>query len=530
MVDQKRCVPKESNFSRRMSDFFDRWMTLPFEELFNEDNTIVTRLKHANKSDYDIIQFSFVILNKEKNPLFIERREHDITRGFSILQSCSPYTHPEGWTYPRSLDNIRFYFEQEVECEPSDYDIDLLGFARNVRKGINYYFYVFRVDFHVEKPDIFIKTEGDPLKGFRNLDSSHLLRGNKVDLLVMRALFPEFYVSQSEIEGCILHVDPDHNLHDALFTTRELKIIPIHIADTVKDWIKVCIVQLNFSVDRLTSPNKFAYVLKEKDEVKTKVFNALEIAKREEANIICFPELSFDKEWVKEIKDLYQEMIVIGGSYYENEFNTCPVIINGHPYYVQKANPSPNFENKRGGRGMRRGKENFVFQTAYGKFAVLICFDYREKVSKILDNLDEKIKKVDFIIVPEYNKDIETFQTQADADCRKKPFPYILQVNVWKIEDKEIGGTCIIGTEHNDSLKGYKKDGYRPTDEKIKYKLIEAKGEMMIIADLDIKRKGVPVPASGDKMNPIKCYVNKNDSWIEDKINTWLQKKIKTIT
>jgi predicted amidohydrolase len=215
-------------------------------------------------------------------------------------------------------------------------------------------------------------------------------------------------------------------------------------------------------------------------------------------------------------------MIIIGGSYYENEFNTCPTIIDGAVFYIQKANPSPNFENKRGGRGMRRGNENFVFQTEYGKFSVLICFDYRKELSKILDNPDEKIKNVDFIIVPEYNKDIETFQTQADADCRKEHFPYILQVNVGKIKDKEIGGTCIIGTEHEDSLEGYEDDGYKQTEDRIKYKLIEALGEMMVIVDLDIKRKGVPVPASGDKMNPIGCYIYRTDKWIEDKINIWL--------
>ena len=40
MIDQKRCIPKESDFSKKMSDFFERGMTLPFEELFDEYNTI----------------------------------------------------------------------------------------------------------------------------------------------------------------------------------------------------------------------------------------------------------------------------------------------------------------------------------------------------------------------------------------------------------------------------------------------------------------------------------------------------------
>jgi len=292
------------------------------------------------------------------------------------------------------------------------------------------------------------------------------------------------------------------------------------IVETEKDWVRVCLVQLDFSVDHVPPPAEFAYILKEKDEVKKKVFSALEIAKQENVNIICFPELSFDKEWVESIKEQYKEMIIVGGSYYENEFNTCPIIIEGEDYYVQKAKPSPGFEKKISGRGMKCGRKNFVFQTRYGKFVVLICFDYQRLVSRILDASDEKIRSVDFIIVPEYNKDIDTFQTQADADCRKNPFPYILQVNAVKIENVEIGGTCIFGMEHKNFLDRYENDGFRPTGDK--YKLIEAKGEMMIIVNLDIERKGVPVPASRSKMEQIKCYVYKNGIWVEDGINIWL--------
>jgi len=45
---------------------------------------------------------------------------------------------------------------------------------------------------------------------------------------------------------------------------------------------------------------------------------------------------------------------------------------------------------------------------------------------------------------------------------------------------------------------------------------------MMVIVDLDIKRKGVPVPGSGCKMNPVGCYVYKTDGWVKDEINIWL--------
>lgn len=524
--DEKLCIPKMSWFSKSMSDAFYSGTTLPFENLWG--NAVVKPLTDADKRNYDIIQFSFVMLNEEKKPLLIERRDHFITRGFSILQSCSPYSHESG-LYPRSLDDIRFYFENEVECESSDYSIDLFGIARNFRKEITYYFYIFRVDFHANsrllslRPKI-IKTnipEDDRLVGLCDVKSAHqLLEGNKVDLLVMSALFPEFHVSQGDVEGCNLLVNSGHNLHDILFTTK-VEIRPKYIAEAEKDWVRVCLVQLIFSEYYLRPPNEFGYILKDKNEIRKKVFTALKIAKNEGVNIICYPEISFDKEWIKEIKDLYQDMIIIGGSYYESGFNICQVIFDGNTYPIQKANPSPNYEKKLGKRGMKQGKENFVFETKYGRFAVLICYDYVKELSKILDNPDEKIKSVDFIFVPECNKDIKTYQTQADADCRKEPYPYILQVN--KCIGEKKGGTCVYGMEHPDQLQRYKDDGYIPSDEK-GYKLVEAKGEMMLILDLDIRkeRKGRRRPGGGSKMNPIGCYVYRANDWIQDKINIWL--------
>jgi hypothetical protein len=56
--------------------------------------------------------------------------------------------------------------------------------------------------------------------------------------------------------------------------------------------------------------------------------------------------------------------------------------------------------------------------------------------------------------------------------------------------------------EHSSALERYKSEGYKP-DDVIEYKLIEKEGENIMIVDLDIKRKGVPVPASGPKMKVV---------------------------
>jgi radical SAM superfamily enzyme YgiQ (UPF0313 family) len=300
-----------------------------------------------------------------------------------------------------------------------------------------------------------------------------------------------------------------------------INIQPQDIAKTEKDWVKVCLVQLDFSVRHAPPPGEFACILEQEDEVERKVFSALEIAEQEKVNIICFPELSFAEEWVDRAKGQYRGMVIIGGSYYKNEFNTCPIIVEGDDYHIQKANPSPNLEKQIGGRGMKVGRESLVFQTRYGQFVVLVCRDYQRLIPTILDDSDEKIRDVDFVVVPQYNKSVSSFQKQADLDCQREPFPYILQVNAAKVQNKEIGGTCIIGTEHRDALERYKIEGYRPRDD-IEYKLIEPRGEMMIIVELDIRRKGVPTPASGSKMNPIGCHIYKNREWVAHRMNTWL--------
>jgi len=75
------------------------------------------------------------------------------------------------------------------------------------------------------------------------------------------------------------------------------------------------------------------------------------------------------------------------------------------------------------------------------------------------------------------------------------------------------GGTCIIGTDHDNALSRYEGESYRPKNDTVHYKLLQSEGEMMIIADLDIKRKGVPVPPSGLKMKNVSRYVFRNQQW-----------------
>ena len=223
LADLKFCIDRETKFSEKLSDHFEKGKALPFKELWKFGRWL--ELVDEEKPNYDIIEFSFVMQNNEDKPLFIERLEksHRITTGVSILQSCSPVSTLG--SFPRSIDDIKNYFEQEVEImhpKPSDYKIDLLGIAKNVRTGINYYFYIFRVKFFVKEPKLSLRTEPDVILGFYNPNSKRQsLKDKKVDLRVLKVLFPKFEEGPEDAKGCILHKEVNNNFHDVLFTTQK---------------------------------------------------------------------------------------------------------------------------------------------------------------------------------------------------------------------------------------------------------------------------------------------------------------------
>ena len=282
----------------------------------------------------------------------------------------------------------------------------------------------------------------------------------------------------------------------------QIKTIFQFVEDTKKEWVRVALVQLDFSL-KINGPSEdFGYALEEPRKTKDKIFRALSIARKTKVDIICFPELSVTEEWIREVKEQFQDLIVVFGTYYKGGSNVCPIIVNGQDYYTQKINPSPHFEKEvRRGKSMRKGRSVPVFQTKCGKLAVLVCMDYLEEAYRILHSSDERVRNVDFIVVPEYSVDVDSFQEQADQDCTKDNFPYIIQVNACRVFDQEVGGTCIIGTEHRSALKRYKMEKLKP-DDTIKFKLYEAEGETISIVDLDIKRKGAQVPATGTSAEP----------------------------
>ena len=367
----------------------------------------------------------------------------------------------------------------------------------------------------VNSLDTFIRW----LKSYNNIEEVPKEIEKKL-LLTLRPVYDLDGILTEKISAQIKGV-PYETESSTLDTRKKPNIIYINIADTKREWIKVCLVQLDVSIEAKPPPADFGYTLKDNNKIKEKIFKALDTAKEQKVDIICFPELSFAEEWVDEIKDQYNEMIIIGGSFYDNGYNICPIIINGEyidpPY--KKCFPSPALETSRlTGRGMKSGDVLYVFQTKCGRFSVLTCIDYTAQIYRILEH--EAGEGIDFVINPCYDHNIERSQSRCDLDCEDHGLS-VIQVNRAPDMNHKYGKSCIIAKEHKSMLDRLINAGFKPSDG-IKYKLCQLNGEEMLIADLRLRAPPVSLTLHYNgriKLSKENIYKYEKENWSSCKIS-----------
>ena len=311
-------------------------------------------------------------------------------------------------------------------------------------------------------------------------------------------------VKASNIEG-----EPQSSKQLTSQAAREPNIEYRLISQAKKEWVRFCLVQLDFSPQFSLAPQEFAYFLKDSVKIKKKVFQALDIAEKNKVDIICFPELSFEKEWVDSITNKYKDMIIIGGTYYDAGHNICPIILDGEilspPY--SKHRPSPFQSCETTGRGMNPGNTIYILQTACGRFSVLTCIDYADQSYRVCRYSEYGINGVDFIVNPCYDSNILRFQSRCNSDCEDNGVT-VLQINRAP-ENGKFGETCIIAKEHETILERLQLEGFKPKDN-IKYKLFRAEQEMLVILDFNIKITppvSLPTHYTGRiKLSKERCY------------------------
>lgn len=266
---------------------------------------------------------------------------------------------------------------------------------------------------------------------------------------------------------------------------RQIRVQEIFIEGKGSVRLKVAIVQFNLSLERRHNPFGYLIPSQNEQEIKTKIFNAINISRDQNADIVCFPELSFKKEWVEEIKGDCENIVICGSYYDDDAYNVCPIIIKGEIWNYKKCHYSIYEEPN--GEGMIRGDILYIFQTRFGKISVLNCIDFNKEYSKILDT------SVDVIINPRCDADakygfqkLSNFQIDQANGSKLPTFFIHINPSHIKLHNKEGGGgTSIICCEHKDRLLKYRDDGICPADD-IEYKVFEAKDEMIYIASLNL--------------------------------------------
>jgi HEAT repeat protein len=183
------------------------------------------------------------------------------------------------------------------------------------------------------------------------------------------------------------------------------KIQTVHISETQKKIVRIAVVQFCFDLTE-----SFPFAVKNRNNVKTKIFSALDIAKQDGADIVCLPELCLCEEWISEIEERCPNMIIIGGSFYKDNQNTCPVIMESDAEipYQPKITPSP-FEHGTMGPRMMPGDIIYRYETRFGKFVILICMDF-DDLAHFFRETD-----IDMIFCPSFNSANERFHNEAHS-------------------------------------------------------------------------------------------------------------------
>lgn len=278
-----------------------------------------------------------------------------------------------------------------------------------------------------------------------------------------------------------------------------------------KDGLLIGIAQIDYNLSQ-----DFPFHLINKNNVKNRIKKALEIALNEGIDIICFPELSFDEEFI-DIAKTYENIIIIGGTYYDDDkFNVCPLIYNGEIYPIRKINPSPLYERDLvEWEKMSRGSNITIFESKDHrfKFVILICIDY------LLESYEfrRRENKVNLIFTPSLNPARKKFQMTANQLCYVFHIDSVI-ANIVEKEDK-YGGSCFFCFEHNHFLGGLR--GYKENDE-FDYKIFEAIGENLLLLKLENRSVEISTtPDSTPRVQILKRFVFEEDEWIDSNLESF---------
>lgn len=308
----------------------------------------------------------------------------------------------------------------------------------------------------------------------------------------------KYYRESSEMLGEILtYREKSEGKIEYSEETRAPKIVDKFISEKKKNIIRVAAVQFDYELC-----DTFPYKIQDTEEerVKCKIENVIEKAHKEKVDILCLPELSVCENWLGDIKNQCKDMIIIAGTYYDKEnHNVCQLITKSDKIIEPqlKSNPSSFEDSVLSTQRMLPGNQIVnIYETHFGKFAVLICRDF-------INFHYHLTRKTDIIFVPSFNPSNDRFHKNADTHVTESP-SYIIISNTSKY-----GGTSIFGKIRKEFFSSLFQEGYKKKGDQT-YKLceIEKDKEGMIIADFNLIYKSPFLQAPSNYEEDIKPVSN----------------------
>jgi len=392
----------------------------------------------------------------------------------------------------------RSYFTNQLE--PSD---DSIKSCANIVLGIcsSHGFYSYnRIQSEIQS-EMFDQYEGDtPV-------STHIDQ-KKLIFQVSREILDRYEVYLRNIRDSIR----DIILKIEKFNKENFVIREIILDFPNKSVIKIGLIELDY--DLVEIEGDFGYYVSDEIVQKRKIISAIQKLESYDVNIICFPELSIKKEWVNELCPLSIGKIIVGGSYYDQSYNICPLFVNGQlikPSY-SKINPSPFEGTEIYGKKMKSGKTVYIYKTPQFSFVILTCIDNPKIVPTLLTNPEFNI---DIVINPCYDEKIERFQQQCDIYCNNSGVFFILTNRSEK--EGMFGRTSFLASEHKEVLKRFEgKTRNKDTDSNSVIASISE--EEILLAEIDTGNKGPTVPTRLGyvaRIKPLNVFRYCDGDWVE---------------
>ena len=202
---------------------------------------------------------------------------------------------------------------------------------------------------------------------------------------------------------------------------------------------------------REQAPGLFGFREEIVERVRSKIKSMVEAASAEEVDLLIFPELTVDLNYVEIREDILSlakmyKMFLIPGSYhdYETKRNLSAVVSPSGVLWEQaKHIPAMiHFEGTRlteGIAGFASHQKTIICSTEFGRIAIVICRDFLDMDLRV--ELKNANPPVDLIINPAFTPVTADFRA-AHFDARRSIYAYCFFANV-----AEFGDSCIYTPE-----------------------------------------------------------------------------------